>query len=254
MTAALSNEIWLLVLDYLDRKDLRCTCLAGQSLASLAAPALFRTLVMRPNIDSLNRAWAIAEVPAFAQAVKALELHAETVFVTGREAAAFMKKFHFLDFHPIYGSTDYAKIDYHKFYTNRPELSRSELKYKNRNEGAELDCLFHHFPVLESVERYFDQNRYDWNARSTFGERYGVKPTIPNFAFSFDNVISAIKGSKVHTVLMHHLRWWQFKGPWADICLSTEGLAQIKTLDLSFRVHAGGQNNPDRGLVHFHHV
>lgn len=87
-------EIWHDVVRYLDRKEWKVLRGTSTAFHTLTTPHVFGSIFVRPNVDSLTRAFSVAATPSLACLVVSLELYAESVSKNAHRLVEHMEHHH----------------------------------------------------------------------------------------------------------------------------------------------------------------
>ena len=203
----LPDELWLEIIRYSEREDLRSIRLLSKSHASLPVSRLFHTLVMRPNIDSLKRAVKVADTPALAAVVQELHLRSETLPKDVGRLGEFMfaNQFRFVD------EPQLGLVEYDKFFGKIEHLKNAERMYNSRtDEGKELTKLLTRLPALRHVQRYYDWNGKWWDASSSFATSHGLRTLEGRSTFLPHNILRACAQSsapQIKSLCWNNIEW-----------------------------------------------
>ena len=226
----LPDEIWLLVVQYLERQDLKSVRLVSKTLSNVSTPPLFKILTMRPNIDSSQRAASLIQCSALATMVHELHLRDESVFDEPTEITQHMKGFYDrsndLDSDPAS-----AVVDYAKFFRCRPALRTSERRFDARMSTHFLRDLCTPLPSLRhlsliSHESGGEYNDSHWQSemscrdegfvgikndklRNTFAQAQGLGVCKPRRVFSLELALSAVRDSRLQSVRLSEITYGQ---------------------------------------------
>ena len=244
--AYIPNDLWLEVINHLDRKELKTIRLAGKDVAALAVARLFRQVIIRPNVDSLKRAFSIAGLPAIAHAVQELELRAETVFHSPMEIVKYARENAWQDDQHI--ST---VVDLGKFITRRGKLALAEADYRRMDEAAELARLCRQLPSLHTLHRRVNDGYSRYVGRSSFAKSYGLFPTKYWDAFHVPSMLAACEASQIRSLRWESLHWSECQRDLARFEMSGTPLGHVRELHL---VLEAKRSLPRRGLEEHVHA
>ena len=169
---SLPSEIWSLIVELLDRRDLRSARLVNKKLSALSTPKLFNTIFLRPTKRSFVHSVCIAESLKLSAMVLRLECVGE-----GLDGYETSRK----DFDREVGATlagleadlekDYSKLGRDYLYTNFRSWQISQNEWSDSHYVTKVEQLASRLPRLvelwcitannENIETYWGTD-HDW--------------------------------------------------------------------------------------------